>query len=1132
MRLKSIKLAGFKSFVDATTVPFQSNLTAVVGPNGCGKSNIIDAVRWVMGESSAKHLRGESMADVIFNGSVSRKPVSRAAIELVFDNSQGRAGGEYARFSEISVKREVTRDGQSKYFLNGTSCRRRDVTDLFLGTGLGPRSYAIIEQGMIARIIEAKPEELRTYVEEAAGVSKYKERRRETESRMVRTRENLERLTDLSDELGRQLDKLKRQADAAARYQVLRAEARDLEGLKLWLELQSVLSECQSQTEALRDAERNLEQCQSRQATHERTRIEQQVAREGLNQEVEAANGAYYSHQADLSRLEATKAAYHEQLQSLKEQHAKAVQERARLETTLAADRRLLADAQAALDTLAPERDRLQADLDQVQREISRLEESLAATDLERGHLASELGRVKSELTRLETERAGLTRQTQLETARRADLEKAISQLSDTDPTQIVALQSEIAAIESEKTRREAQLKEADEALLEATGVLEEKSTQCAESQATVNSLEVELARIDRILAAEARVDNQDIEQWMSGLAGYQGRVLSLIELPAEARSGFEACYPEWLDAFVVQDLSALEPTEIPLGVRVLSLEGVRGLQQSLKISQAPWDHEQGFTNAGLKYGPNWIERVSGEATGLLDLKAKRPEVEEALRSAQSTYQAHERDRELAEEERDRRAKAQRALAEQVAEQHTALITASQRLAGLEAKSREVAESRARLTAEQLALAESANQVTEELSQLDQQVAEVSALKTQLQAQLTPLHQSLDQERSTLAELRVKSQQLGRQDTESAVRAERLSGQIQQANTQIARIEAQQAQLGDDESRLAAEITGAEAAPSVSEQEFSEAIAKSQALEAALQAARIALNEADANLRTLESERQELERERERLSAVRSECQLKLQAVEIERDRLQASLKARDESVEKWAGMESQWADVAAVDTELARVQTRIERLGPINLVAVDEYQRELERKSELDLQHAELTEALETLEEAIKKIDRETRALFRQTFDAINQSFGEIFPELFGGGEAWLMLTDDDLLSTGVAIMARPPGKRNSSIYLLSGGEKALTALALVFAIFRLNPAPFCLLDEVDAPLDDANVGRYAEAVAKMAQSVQFIYITHNKIAMERASQLMGVTMSEPGVSRLVSVDIERAVELASQEP
>ena len=404
-------------------------------------------------------------------------------------------------------------------------------------------------------------------------------------------------------------------------------------------------------------------------------------------------------------------------------------------------------------------------------------------------------------------------------------------------------------------------------------------------------------------------------------------------------------------------------------------------------------------------------------------------------------------------------------------------------------------------------------------------------LKGTLQDQLTPLHQQLDADKATLASRRQESQQLAQTATSMAVQAERLAGQIERAEAQMARVTTQLTQLQADQHTAEAALTHLLEHPAVTDAALSEAVAHSQALETGLKQARVALGDADARLRELEQERSELERGRESIQTHLSEIRLAQQAVEIEQTRLQDALKAKQATEAKLVEMEQRFADLAVAEAELARIETRIERLGPINLVAVDEYQRELERKTELDLQHAELTEALETLEDAIRKIDRETRALFRNTFDAMNQSFGEIFPELFGGGEAWLMLTDEDLLSTGVSIMARPPGKRNSSIYLLSGGEKALTALALVFAIFRLNPAPFCLLDEVDAPLDDANVGRYAEAVAKMAQSVQFIYITHNKIAMERATQLMGVTMSEPGVSRLVSVDIERAVELASQE-
>ena len=1131
MRLKSIKLAGFKSFVDATTVPFQSNMTAVVGPNGCGKSNIIDAVRWVMGESSAKHLRGESMADVIFNGSVSRKPVSRAAIELIFDNHEGRAGGEFAAFAEISVKREVTRDGQSKYFLNGSVCRRRDVTDLFLGTGLGPRSYAIIEQGMIARIIEAKPEELRTYVEEAAGVSKYKERRRETESRIGRTRENLDRLNDVSDELGRQLDRLKRQADAAARYQILREEARDLEALTLWYALQQIREQAGTHQARLQDATRELNQQQSQLATNERQRIAQQVAREEANQALDTANSAYYSHAANLSRLEANRDTYQEQVQSARRTCERVASEIETLTRLMDEDARAARQAESDAAELKPKLAALEASQQTVTASLHELEDRLSAADLERGHLASELGRVKSELTRLETERAGLDRQSTLEKARLRDIELALAQLADTDPEAIKQAADALAAIEAEEHDAASRCDVESQRFTEASDRLSEIEERWSEANAQAETAFAELAKAQRVLAAEARIDDAETEAWVRSQPGMQGRVIELIRLPEQSRAAFEASCSDWLSAFVATDLQALDINRMPAGVRVVSTETVAQLTDRLAFTETPWTAREGFTPDGLKYGEGWVERVAGAATGILDVQARIPALEAVAETTESARDQWQEALVEARQNRDAALGEHKAAIAAHAALQTDKVALSNRLVGLQAKAQEVAESRDRLTREAASLTQASQQLHAEVLKLETQLTEVRTLKGTLQDQLTPLHQQLDADKATLASRRQESQQLAQTATSMAVQAERLAGQIERAEAQMARVTTQLTQLQADQHTAEAALTHLLEHPAVTDAALSEAVAHSQALETALKQARVALGDADARLRELEQERSELERGRESIQTHLSEIRLAQQAVEIEQTRLQDALKAKQATEAKLVEMEQRFADLAVAEAELARIETRIERLGPINLVAVDEYQRELERKTELDLQHAELTEALETLEDAIRKIDRETRALFRNTFDAMNQSFGEIFPELFGGGEAWLMLTDEDLLSTGVSIMARPPGKRNSSIYLLSGGEKALTALALVFAIFRLNPAPFCLLDEVDAPLDDANVGRYAEAVAKMAQSVQFIYITHNKIAMERATQLMGVTMSEPGVSRLVSVDIERAVELASQE-
>ena len=1132
MRLKSIKLAGFKSFVDPTTVPFQSNMTAIVGPNGCGKSNVIDAVRWVMGESSARHLRGESMTDVIFNGSTSRKPVSKASIELVFDNCEGRASGEFAKFAEISVKREVSREGQSRYFLNGTSCRRRDVTDLFLGTGLGPRSYAIIEQGMIARIVEAKPEELRTYIEEAAGVSKYKERRRETESRISRTRENLDRLDDLSDELGRQLDRLKQQADTAERYKTLKAESRNLESLILWFQQQDQKEKQQLILRSKSECQKYLDQLASLLSSNERSRVDAQVAREDANQALDNANTAFYSHAATLSRLETSKESYQQQISQLSANRARIETEISDLQQLIVTDRDEGITAAQGNSKLSLELEKIGTDLEAIEDSIRDSEDDLNTLDVELGHLSSEFGRVGSELTRLEAAKKGLDRQQDLETTRLQDIDQALSQLIDTDPSLISEMRVTVSELAKRIEKEKIEFSELQLAVDQSQNLVLDKEESLRQLQGLSQTAEAELDKARRIIEAEARIDSYEISTWVAQQTSIIGRVVEHLQIPAQDRSAFEAAYPELLGAFVSENFESLKFESMPSGLRVVSDDYLNALPKHIKkVDAFQLTNHEGYTESGLRFGPGWVERIIGRATGILDLKARLPDLEQ-------NQLAISRQVDDMEEQLGEALKAQD-LAQghlrikldllQALEKESAQL--SNRLAGLEARDQEITSSRERLEREKKSLLEARAQAQEERSDLDRQSVELTRLQVSAQEKINPLRQSLDNYKAELGRLRDERNEMTNMRSDLRVEIERLSGIKSRTDKQVERLEKQLSGLQRELEELSQNSASLMQSPGVSDEELKTAVAKSQKLEQELQSARQILSEKDQLLRELEGQRVSMEHDRETRSQGMSEIRLTEQAIEIELNRLNDELKDRSAEEIDLFEVSSRFKNRPTAEAELDRIEARIERLGPINLVALNEYQKEAERKFELDHQHSELREALETLEDAIRRIDRETRSLFRNTFDAINQSFGEVFPTLFGGGEACLMLTDEDLLSTGVTIMARPPGKRNSSIYLLSGGEKALTALSLVFAIFQLNPAPFCFLDEVDAPLDDANVGRFVAAVANMSRAVQFIFITHNKISMERAEQLMGVTMSEPGVSRLVSVDIERAVELATTE-
>ncbi len=1132
MRLKSIKLAGFKSFVDTTTVPFQSNMTAIVGPNGCGKSNVIDAVRWVMGESSAKHLRGELMTDVIFNGSVSRKPVSRASVELLFDNADGRAGGEYASFSEIAVRRELTREGQSKYFLNSTVCRRRDVTDLFLGTGLGPRSYAVIEQGMIARIVEARPEELRTYVEEAAGVSKYKERRRETELRISRTRENLDRLADLSDELGRQLGRLKRQADAAQEYKKVKAEIRNLEVLICRFQLQLENEKRRVQADEKNSCKIHLDQLASKLASNERARIDIQVAREDSSRALDDANSLYYTHAATLSQMESKKDTYQQKIEQLDVKKNQIEREIAELQVTTESD---LADgifAEQHKAQIEPQLTITRADLQSLDQSIAFFEEKLDGEDIQRGHFAVELNELGSEITRLEAEKLGLNRQHERELTRLTEVEAALLKISDADPKIIDAFRADGFLLSEQLSLESARGQEIQTKYDESSRLAAEKADQLRDADAKFQLFRAQLEKTLRILDIESRIEGQEIDGWISSQTSIKGRLLECIEVNPGDRLAFEVAYPEWLNAFVADNIKDIDFESIPAGVRLVASEQVEILPKRLqKVSRPFMVDGEGYTESGLRFGSGWVERVTGRATGILDLKASLPDLQSAQNNAEEV--TAQLDAQLI-DLRQRCRLELVALKQQrqvVSVLETELIQLNNRLAGLEAKSQEIKDSRDRLSREQDLLATGQGIISVEIRRIGLRLPDANAARTVTQEKLRLLQDLINADKLSLMRFREERNKLINVRSDLRVQMERFIGVKIRSDAQLQRTETQLSVLNGEFQKALQQRQSLIDHPDVTEVDINQAVKESQNLQKTLLAAREKLGEYEHVSRGLDSERLDIEGGREAKNKKLSEILLKEQAIKIELDRLYDEIKTREVDEKLLAEIEARFGTVQKVEADLERCSTRIERLGPINLVALDEYQNELQRKAGLDHQHAELTEALGTLEDAIRKIDRETRHLFKNTFDAINRSFGDIFPKLFGGGEAWLMLTNEDLLSSGVTIMARPPGKRNSSIYLLSGGEKALTALSLVFSIFHLNPAPFCLLDEVDAPLDDANVARYANAVANMSQAVQFIYITHNKIAMEYSEHLLGVTMSEPGVSRLVSVDIERAIELSTSE-
>lgn len=1157
MRLKCIRLAGFKSFVDPTTVNFPSNMAAVVGPNGCGKSNIIDAVRWVMGESSAKNLRGESMTDVIFNGSTSRKPVSQASIELVFDNSDNTLVGEYAAYAEISIRRKVTRDAQNTYYLNGTKCRRRDITDIFLGTGLGPRSYSIIEQGMISKLIEAKPEELRNFIEEAAGISKYKERRRETETRIRRTQENLARLTDLRDELGRQLERLHRQAQAAEKYREYKAEERLLKArlsALRWRELDqkvqqrgAVIGDQEVAFEALVAEQRNAD------ASIERLRDGHHELSERFNQ----VQGRFYSVAGDIARVEQSIQHGQQRLRQLQDDLKEAERTRLETESHLGHDRTLLATLGEELEQLEPEQDMTLAAAEE------------AAAVLEEAELG--MHGWQEQWDSFNTRSAEPRRQAEVQQSRLQQLETSLERLAErqrkladerdqlrADPQDAAMLELTEQVASSELLLEELQLSEQD--VLERLEAVREQLQQLNQSH---QQLQGEQQRLGGRLASLEALQQAALEpsagagEWLreQGLQ-QRPRLAEGLRVEAGWELAVETVLGADLQAVLVDDFSQLDFATLEQGDLRLLLaagEGARVPGSLLdkvegRTDLSPWlgqvrpvetlDQALG-QRASLQAGESLVSR-DGYWVGRHFLRISRGSEAQGgvLARAQEIEQLAEQQLQQQEQldQFEQRLHSQREQQRGLEEQREQLRRRSQD------ENRQHGELKARLSAgraraEQLELRR--RRLEEELSELGEQRAieheQLGEARLILQEALDLMAEDTEQReqlltrRDTLREGLDRIRQEARQHKDHAhqlaVRLGSLRAQHDSTRQALERLEQQAERLSERQEQLSLNLEEGEAPQEELRLKLEELLERRMSVDEEMRLARLHMDDADRELRDAEKRRTQAEQQSLLLRGQLEQSRLESQGLNLRRSTLQEQLLADGFDLQGVLATLDPEASEATTEQQLEQIEGRIQRLGAINLAAIEEYEQQSERKRYLDAQDADLVEALETLENVIRKIDKETRTRFKDTFDQINAGLQALFPKVFGGGSAYLELTGEDLLDTGVTIMARPPGKKNSTIHLLSGGEKALTALALVFAIFKLNPAPFCMLDEVDAPLDDANVGRYARLVKEMSETVQFIYITHNKIAMEMADQLMGVTMHEPGCSRLVAVDVEAAM-------
>lgn len=1167
MRLSSIKLSGFKSFAEPTNFMLPGQLVGVVGPNGCGKSNIMDACRWVLGESKASELRGESMQDVIFNGTTHRKPASRSSVELVFDNSDHRAGGQWGQFTEIAVKRVLTRDGTSSYYINNQPVRRRDVQDVFLGTGLGPRAYAIIGQGTISRIIESKPEELRLFLEEAAGVSKYKERRRETANRLADTRENLTRVEDILRELNANLEKLERQAEVAAKYHELNASA-TLKQHQLWFLKRSEAEADQARIKA--EAAQALTDLESRTADLRRIEAELETIRQAhyaAGDQVNQAQGKLYEASAEVGKLEAEirfvvegRQRVEQRLVQLKEQSAGWLNRREEAAIELEQIAASMVEAEEKSVVLAAQGEE---HLDQVPA----LEDALRQAQQRASEQRASVAQVQQQIQVLAAEQRSIEEQSRGLQQRRERLHGDRNALAAPDEAHLLNSQAQLAQASEAAEVAEAQLHE----LQESVPLLDEERRA---AQAAVNSESARLAdlnaRMEALKALQDKVKTDGkLQPWLvkHGLDGLQG-LWTRLSIEPGWENALEAALRERLAALEVSRLEMVRafandapPAKLAFyspavaGAAAGTPGGLKPLLALLRTSDAAqqalladWLHgcltaatleEALAARAQLQPGQT-IFVPSGHAVSAASVSFYAPDSEQAGMLAR----AQEIDN------LDKAAKAQALIAEQaraaLVRAEAAYGEASSRLVTVRREAAETRSAAHSLQVEVLRLTQLAEQTRARSEQIGADMAEVDAQLEALQerrvtaeARFEELDMQLADSQERHAQLDDKVIEAERRLNQAREQQRSLERSAQEATFALRSLQARQAELqraidtaasqeralADEDQRARDELT--RLSDAAAQGGLQDALAIKLEREQALGALRSQYDELTNRLRASDDRRQQLERELDPQRQRITDFQLKEQAARLgveqysqQLEEAQVDLAALAQSVTEGN------VRLHGLQGEIDRLHREIAALGAVNLAALDELTAARERKTFLDAQSADLNDAINTLEDAIKKIDAETRDLLGSTFETVNGHFGKMFPELFGGGNAKLVMTGEEILDAGVQVMAQPPGKKNQTIHLLSGGEKALTAIALVFAIFQLNPAPFCLLDEVDAPLDDANTERYARLVTSMSKKgTQFLFISHNKIAMEMAEQLIGVTMQEQGVSRIVAVDMESAV-------
>ena len=1158
MRLTHIKLSGFKSFTDPTTIHVPGQLVAVIGPNGCGKSNVIDAVRWVLGEASAKQLRGESMQDVIFNGAATRRPAPRASVELVFDNSDHSLQGAWGQYAEVSIKRQLTRQGESTYFINNQTVRRRDITDLFLGTGVGARGYAVIEQGMISRIIEARPEELRAYIEEAAGVSKYKERRKETEGRLKDTREHLQRLGDLQNELARQVEKLEKQAETAERYKSLTAQLNQQQDLLDYAQWQ----------QSLAAADKATAQHQSLQAQQDETAAQVQA----LNDEVHALQTAEQSQQQAVHELSNKRGVLREQIARLEEQ----IRHQQNLHQRIERDKQA---AQAQMQRIHQEQQQIRVQLEENELQVEEkqtelaewamqvaeheerlpeLEEAQATLNAAFQTQQDEANRIRRELALKQQQLAHAEQTVAKHEERKGCLKQENQALNLPDEAETAAAQEVAALLQSQQEHYEEQIIAAEDALHAAREVFQTASNRFQSLKQQHITLQAQQQALSQILSQQQEAADfwqatdhaaaPQLWQHITAPAEWQHALSVILAERLHARSvpqGFvpPAPLPQGQAAWLSDDLSGGIKKSLPVQALLNQIQAQPPFQTALhhwldgvlcapdlsyalahqsdlgahQIWLTPEGHQVDKVSVLLYAKPAQESliaqkaRLDGIASELDKLAPELSAAEAAFKQAEAAVRSSE---------------VQHKNLMQQQQQHTRQYSqAQQRAAELLARTNQGQIRREHIERELAQLAEEQTVLQHTSDGLADDIATLQEAAAELEHQQQTTAHSRQEQQGRLKQAQLALLEANRQYGLAEVAVHKLNQQKQNYQQQIAQLEQQTFdwQERQQELALAYETEFQNDEQHIKLEELTEAV---QTLDEEYIVVQEKLAQIQEKGREQYAKVQTLQTQLPQLQAATQTALLQQQEALINAKRYHQNLTARAADLDVLEALAKESPKV--LNTSIGSLSQQIEALGAVNLASLQELEEARERDGYYRSQSEDVQAAIALLEEAIAQIDDKTKERFKETFDAVNGKVQTFFPTLFGGGEATLKMIGDDLLTAGVSIMARPPGKKNSTIHLLSGGEKALTAMSLVFALFSLNPAPFCLLDEVDAPLDDANTSRFCNLVKEMSAQTQFLYISHNRLTMEMAEQLVGVTMQEKGVSRVVAVDIKQALEMA----